>query len=371
MLDVSELMLVGGSTLTADGWSGRPLAIADGKIVDSLPDPSSPILDVSGLSLVPGFIDLQINGGWAIDLQKQPEDLWLLASRLPTIGVTSFLPTLTTNGFVNIDRGMQTLSDGPPAGWSGAEPVGWHLEGPWLAAAKAGAHDVEAMKAPPAGSDPLPFTNECIRLVTLAPELPGAIDLISRLVAEGVTVSLGHTATDLAHARTAAEAGATMGTHLFNAMDGLHHRQPGLAAALLLDDMDVGLIADGQHVAPEMVDLAWRLAADRIVLVSDAVAELGRTTEPASRLSDGTLAGAVVGLDQAVRNLMNFSGADLAQACQAASAAPARAAGLDDRGGLQEGKRADIVALDDRHRVVLTMVSGDVVYRRQGLGETN
>lgn len=371
MLDVAELMLVGGSTLTPDGWTEQSVVIADGKVVDSLPNPACPVLDVGGLSLVPGFIDLQINGGWGLDLQDRPEDVWLLAAKLPSIGVTSFLPTLTTDGFATIERAVAALADGPPDGWRGADPIGWHLEGPWLAPAKAGAHDAAAMRPPPSVGASLPFTSQDVRLVTVAPELTGATDLISRLVGEGMTVSLGHTAADLPQARAGVDAGATMGTHLFNAMDGLHHRRPGLAAAMLLDDMHVGLIADGHHVLPEMVDMAWRLAGERIVLVSDAVASLGQIADPVSKLPDGTLAGAVVGLDQAVRNLMTFAGADLAQACRAASAAPARAIGLDDRGRLWSGMRADIVALDPQHRVVFAMIGGEIVSRHQGLGGTS
>ncbi len=356
-------MLAGGRTLTPDGWTEQPLAISDGIIVEAGQETRWPVLDISGLSVVPGFVDLQINGGWGLDLQERPEDVWLLATKLPSLGVTSFLPTLTTDGFVNIDRAVGALVEGPPKGWLGADPIGWHLEGPWLSPLKAGAHDASVMGLPPLPSAALPFTAETIRLVTLAPELPGATDLIARLVGEGMTVSLGHSAADLQQARAGADAGATMGTHLFNAMDGLHHRQPGLAAAMLLDDLFVGLIADGCHVVPDLVDMAWRLAGPRIVLVSDAVAALGQTPEPVATLPDGTLAGAVVGLDQAVRNLVSFTGATLAQACRAASGTPAAAIGLEDRGTLRPGTRADLVVLDRQHRVVFTMISGEVVYR--------
>lgn len=359
--------VTGGSIWSGSSgeWQARDLQIEDDTI-RAVRAPgesrSADVLDLTGLKLSPGMIELQINGGWGIDLQHEPGRLWELGARLPAVGVTAFLPTLTSNGAIGMDEALAALAAGPPQGWAGAEPLGWHFEGPWLSPVKAGAHDVGALTSIPAVLDARLSPEHGVRLVTLAPELSGARAAIAELVDRGVRVSLGHTAASAAEARDGFGAGATMGTHLFNAMDGLHHREPGLALPLLLDGHWVGLIADGHHVAPDLVDLAWRLARDRIVLVSDAVALLGMTGDEVARLDDGTLAGSVIGLDRCVRNLMRFAGVGLGRALTAATAHPCAVLGLDDRHSVAAGQRADLVALDAAGNVQMTMVGGQVVF---------
>jgi N-acetylglucosamine-6-phosphate deacetylase len=181
-------------------------------------------------------------------------------------------------------------------------------------------------------------------------------------------VSCGHSEASAAQSRAAFEAGATMGTHLFNTMSGADHRKPGLAAALLLGNVYLGLIVDGVHVAPEMVQLAWRLARGRVVAVSDAVAAMGTDAAPDGEpalLADGTLAGSGIGMDTVVRNLMRFTGCELADAVLAASDVPARCLGLPDRGRIELGRRADLVGLDGDGNVVLTLVAGMVAYDKR------
>jgi N-acetylglucosamine-6-phosphate deacetylase len=192
--------------------------------------------------------------------------------------------------------------------------------------------------------------------------------MIRQLTERRVVVSCGHSEASAAQSRVAFEAGATMGTHLFNAMSGVHHRSPGLAAALLMGNVYLGLIVDGFHVAPEIVQLAWRLGRGRVVAVSDAVAAMGTAAAAAGdpvRLADGTLAGCAIGLDTAVRNLVRFTGCDLADALLAASDVPARCLGLADRGRIEEGHRADLVGLDPDGNVVLTLVAGLVAYDKR------
>lgn len=356
--------------LTSGGWSTESVQVREGTIV-GLEDAGAGDtqgmegrIDCDGLHVVPGLVETQVNGGWGIDLQVEPSRLWELGGHLASIGVTAFLPTLTTNGSENLTLALDTWADGPPPGrWQGAEPIGWHLEGPWLTVA--GAHDASLLRPPPSLLAEELRPDRGVRLVTLAPDISGAEPTIRELVSRGVVVSLGHTATDVADAQSAFAAGATMGTHLFNVMGGLPHRDPGLAASLLLGDAWVGLIADGHHVAPEMIDLAWRLASDRIVLVSDAVASMQpseATAQSVARLADGTLAGSLVGLDQCVRNVMRFAGADLAAAVAAASTNPAQCLGLGDRGRIEPGARADLVGLDRDHVVRFTMIDGQLVY---------
>lgn len=359
-------LVCGGDVLTPTGWQEFDLPIVDGLIAHGSASPNG-VLDVSGLKVVPGYIDVQINGGWGHDLARDPGSLWDLSARLVELGVTSFLPTLTTNGFARRREALAAWQAGPPRDHRGADPLGWHMEGPWLAPTRHGAHSRQLLQPVPR-TRPADFRAEHgVRLVTLAPELGGATAMIRSLNEAGVVVSCGHSEATVGQGEAAIEAGARMGTHLFNAMSGLHHRDVGLAAALLLsDDAFVSVIVDGEHVAPHLIDLAWRVARRRLVVVSDAVAFMGtpaaEATGAAVRLYDGTLAGAAIGIDAGVRNLMAFTGCSLGDAAQAASTVPARALGLLDRGRIEEGRRADLVALDADGQVRLTMVDGQVVW---------
>jgi N-acetylglucosamine-6-phosphate deacetylase len=252
-----------------------------------------------------------------------------------------------------------------------ASPIaGAHLEGPFLSPAHAGMHRPELLRSP---SDAIPsyYSSPAVKLVTLAPELPGALELIHELRERGVAVALGHSGASAEEARAAVDAGARLITHLFNGMAPLHHRGPGLAGVALSDErLSVSVIADGVHVDPLVLRLVERLAGDRVVLVSDAgplassdadSATLGgvtisRAADGASQTADGRLAGSAILLDEAVRRWGDYTGATLAQAIQAASDRPARALGLAT--GLEPGASADLILLDDRGRLERTMHNG-------------
>ncbi|MCU1499174.1 MAG: nagA, partial [Acidimicrobiales bacterium] len=211
-------------------------------------------------------------------------------------------------------------------------------------------------------------------LVTLAPELPGGLELVREMAGRGVVVSIGHSDADAATAEAAIEAGATWVTHLFNAMAPLGHRDPNLVGIALTDPrLHVGLIADGIHVSPTVVDLTWRATGARLTLVTDAVAALGRppgrerigkteivVTERDVRLADGTLAGSKLSLDEAVRNLVAMTGCSPADALRAASTAPATLLMDDARGVIAGGARADLVVLTPDLEVVATLVAGEL-----------
>lgn len=355
-------LICGGDVLTPAGWQEFDLSVVDGIISDRDPEPAQ-IIDASGLRVVPGFIDLQINGGWGHDLQREPGAIWALGRRLVELGVTSFLPTLTTNGMARRREALSVWRTGPPDGeeYAGAEPLGWHLEGPWLAPSRHGAHSRELLQPVPSSTPPGYSPAEGVRLVTLAPELAGATEMIAALTGQGVVVALGHSEAVADQARTALDAGATMGTHLFNAMSGIHHRDVGLAAALLVEPAYLGLIVDGVHLDPDVIRLTWQIARNRIIAVSDAVStlgtELGRA-EVAMRLFDGTLAGTALGLDGAVRNLVAFTGCPLEDAVATVTEIPADCLGLVDRGRIMVGGRADLVALDAEGTVRMTFVGG-------------
>lgn len=212
--------------------------------------------------------------------------------------------------------------------------------------------------------------------MTLAPELPGALDAIKALRAKGVVVSAGHSNASFEEAIAAFNAGVGWGTHLFNAMSSLGHREPGLPGALLTSSVPCGLIADGIHVHPAMVKLAWSAkGAHRLTLVTDAMEAMGMppgryklsdreviVDATSARLADGTLAGSILRLDQAVRNVVEFTGCSLAEALTMASATPASVLGLERKGRIVAGGDADLVVLDNALHVTHTLVGGELVY---------
>jgi len=373
---VADLLIRGAEVLGPSGPERRDLPIVDG-LVAGAPATGCKELDGTGLVAAPGFVDLQCNGAHGIDLAGQPERLWELSTLLPRYGVTAWLPTIVTSPAETTDRALAALAAGPPEGWQGAVPLGLHLEGPFLSPDHRGAHDPRLLCPP----DPVRSAGWSraagVALVTLAPELPDALELVEALVARGVVVSAGHTGATAEEAREAVGAGVTWVTHLWNAMAPLHHREPGLVGTALGDGrLHAGLIADGIHVDPAVVALTAAAMGERLVLVTDAVSALGLPpgthrlgpvdVEVAEgrgvRLRDGTLAGSDLSLDQAVRNLVAFTGWPLARAAAAASSAPAAVLGDPGRGGLAPGQRGDVAVLDRAGQVLATVVAGHVVH---------
>lgn len=342
--------------------------------------PGADAIDATGLLLAPGFIDMQFNGGFGDDFTDDPATIWRAAGLLPRYGVTAFLPTIITSPPEKVALGQQVVTAGRPAGFRGAEPLGLHVEGPFLNPQKKGAHNPAYLRPPTleavAGWSP----DSGVRLVSLAPELPDALPVIRALAARGVVVSAAHSMATYEEALAAFDAGVRYGTHLFNAMPALGHRDPGLAGALLVDDrITVGIIADGIHVHEAIVRLVWQvLGPQRLNLVTDAMAALGMppgvhrlgdyevTVDGASaRLADGTLAGSILSLDQAVRNLVAFTGCTVGDALATVTTTPARVLGLDhERGRVAPGAVADLVLLTPDLHVWMTLVRGEVAYRR-------
>lgn len=380
------MLLVTNATLyTPDRRIERGAVLMDaGRIVavgpaDEVPRPAhAAVLDATGLLAAPGFLDLQVNGAIGRDFTADPEAIWAVAAALPRYGVTAFLPTIITSPPEQIAQAQAVLAAGPSAGWRGAVPLGLHVEGPFLNPAKKGAHNPAYLRLPSldAVADWRPETE--VRLVTLAPELPAALPVVEALSRRGVLVSAGHSAATYEQAVAGFEAGIRYGTHLFNAMPPLLHRDPGLPAALLTDGrVTVGLIADGVHVHPAVVKLAWQaLGPARLNLVTDAMAALGMSPGQhrlgdftvsveggVCRLADGTLAGSVLSLDQALRNLIAYTGCRLEDALQTVTTTPARALGLAQRRGrLAPGYVADLVLLTPALQVRGVVVVGELVY---------
>jgi len=334
------------------------------------------VLELEGFLVAPGYIDLQCNGGLGIDLASEPERLWELGSALPRFGVTAWLPTIVTTPEGVVERAIAALADGPPAGWAGAQPLGLHLEGPFLSSEKRGAHPDALLRTPTLEAIDGWTRDSGVAVVTIAPDLPMAIEVIEALVERGVVVSLGHTLATAEQATAAVDAGARWVTHLFNAMAPMHHRAPGLAGVALANDrLHVGLIPDGIHVDPLVLKAAQSALGDRLTIVTDAVAALGmpagtqalgrtevHVDDTGVRLADGTLAGSNLAMDQGVRNLVAFTDCDAATAVHAASTAPAALLGEADRGHLAPGARADVVVLTHDLHVASTYVGGELVH---------
>jgi N-acetylglucosamine-6-phosphate deacetylase len=353
---------VRGRLVLADRVQPGVIVVEDDRILTVSPDAAG----TDGPYVAPGFIDVHVHGWGGNDVFGGVEALEGMARGLLAHGVTSFLPTAYTAPQATLERFTDTVRTWMPhATADGAQPLGFNLEGPWVAPARKGAHDPKLLRPPADMTEAeLAALLPGLRITTVAPELPGAIDLIRRLRAAGVVTSIGHSAATLEEARAgfSAAAGRVTTTHLFNAMTGVDHRAPGVAVAALTDDGAwTELIADGVHVHPALWPIITRTKpADRLVLVSDALSISGLGDGRAwlgdlevevrdgrcTLVVGGALAGAVVALDTAVRNLVR-SGVTLPHAVAAASTNPAALLEADDRGAIAAGLRADLVELDD------------------------
>lgn len=321
--------------------------------------------------IAPGFVDLQVNGMRDVDVAGAVGRDWdRLDELLAATGVTAWTPTLTSRPLEAYATPLNRIAAAMYRGPDRPQVLGAHLEGPFLGDLP-GAH-------PPGAVIPLDLgwlahLPPVVRIVTLGPEQENGPEAIRLLADRGIVASLGHSGADIDTARAAFDAGATMVTHLFNAMGPLHHRNPGLAGAALADPaVHAGLIVDFVHVHPAMVALAFAAkGSGRVVLVTDAVAweadelrDLGvRVVEGAPRLPDGTIAGSALTMDQAVRNVVDVARVTPDDAIRAASTTPARVVGATDRGRLEVGARADIVVLGaDDLTVRRTVVGGRTVW---------
>jgi N-acetylglucosamine-6-phosphate deacetylase len=319
--------------------------------------------------IAPGLVDLQVNGGAGVEVTAGHGALDRLEAALLARGVTSYLPTVVSAPDDVLARALSELAERAA---DPASPVaGVHLEGPYLSPAHAGVHRAECLRVPAREPPPAAYASAAVRLVTTAPELDGGLDLVRTLRARGVTVSLGHSGADAATAQAAFAAGASMVTHVFDAMAPLHHRAPGLVGAALVHPATrIGVIADGHHVDPLVLELIRRAAGARVVLVSDASpaaaappgrytlggAPLQRGADGVARTPDGVLAGSAILLDEAVRGWAGLTGATLAEAVAAATEAPAAVVGLP--APLAAGSPADLVLLDETGGVLRVMRRG-------------
>ncbi|ANH04567.1 N-acetylglucosamine-6-phosphate deacetylase [Shinella sp. HZN7] len=378
--------LTGARIFDGDLWhEDSVLLVADGKVAAIAPLRDVPAdaraVPMDGLSLVPGFIDLQVNGGGGVLLNERPdlEGIRTICAAHARFGTTALLPTLITD---TVEVTTETIAAGLAAQQAKVPGfLGLHLEGPHLSVARKGAHDPNLIR--PMEEADLARTIAARKgldalLMTLAPE-NATNEQIAALHAAGVTVSLGHSDCGYRTAAAAVEAGASMMTHLFNAMSPLGHREPGMVgAALDLGHLNAGLIADGFHVDPASIGVALRAkrGPGRIFLVTDAMSTIG--TDMTSfflngreifreggrlTLADGTLAGADIDMASCIRFMRDHVGLDLEEALRMASLYPAEAIGMTGRKGrLTHGHDADFAVIDGNINVLSTWIAGTPVF---------
>jgi N-acetylglucosamine-6-phosphate deacetylase len=367
-VSVDVISIPAARVYTAAGWLGSSLVHCEHGVITSIEPLGEASGDVPDRILVPGFIDLQVNGIDDIDVAAANGADWDVLDRaLLAQGVTSWCPTLITSPLGQYARPLARAA-AAAARHTEDRPrpdlVGVHLEGPFLGGAP-GAHRREFLS--PIDLDWLADLPPIVAMVTLAPELHGAADAIRLLSDRQILVSLGHTTATEPQFVECVHAGARLITHLFNGMSGLDHRRPGVAAfALTETDISASLIADAVHVHPRMIHLAFTVLGHRAVLVTDAVAWRAATAanagielrDGAPRLPDGTLAGSAITMDAAIRVCVEQAGVELHPVVHAASTRPAALLGLDDRGDIVVGLRADLVAFDTDLNVEQVWVGG-------------
>jgi N-acetylglucosamine-6-phosphate deacetylase len=378
-----------GASLLIDG--GRIVGIEPSANIDS---PGTTVIQASGCFVVPGFIDVHVHGVEGVDTLDDGEPIARMAAALPKYGVTAFCPTTVACAPPALRRVLAQVAavrvTRPPAS---ARVLPAHLESNFINPEYRGAQPADCLRLPtqPASAGPGEFSARDILdaiaagrpdvgIVTLAPELPGGIDLVRSLVAAGHRVSLGHSGATLEEAVAAIDAGARHATHLFNRMAPITHRAPGIAGAILArEEVAAELICDGHHVHRTMSGVAIASkGVDRMMAITDGTAGSGlavgaharlggrriRVTDQAAVLDDGTLAGSTLTMDRAFRMIVQGFGLTVPDAAVLCSTTPARELGLTGFGVIAEGATADLVVMDQEFRVMRTFIDGQEVYTR-------
>jgi N-acetylglucosamine-6-phosphate deacetylase len=377
--DTPARVLTGGRVVTPDGVLTDAWVLVDGgaivEVTPERPAADAPITDLEGAWLLPGFIDVHMHGGGGHDATHSSQAMEDAVAFHRRHGTTATLVSLMT---APLDALAEQLAWAAELSRRGPTPrghvLGAHLEGPFLSPRRAGAQNPAHMIAPDGAvlDRLLHAADGALRMMTIAPELEGALPLIARLREQNVIAALGHSDAGYEEATAAIGAGANHVTHLFNAMPALHHRSPGLAGAALEADLPCELINDGRHLHPAVLALVAR-AISHPVLVTDAIAATGggdgtfslagqevRVADGEARLSaTGSLAGSTLTMSEALRRAVHDSGLGIERASAAASAHPARVLGLDaSLGSVAPGRRADLVVLDDDLQVTAVMAGG-------------
>lgn len=381
---MEPLLLEGGTVCTPGGPMAPGWVLVEGGLVRDVgagpaPRTDARRLDLAGATITPGLIDLHLHGALGRDaMDATVESLAEMACFCARHGVTGYLPTLMAAPTVAIVAALRAAERAMAADTGGARVLGAHLESPYLAPEKVGAQDARHVRSPSPEEVGALLSSPALRVLTIAPEMPGAEDVILRAREAGVVVSAGHTVADVDAMARAVALGVRNVTHLYNGMGGFHHRAPGtVGAALTMDELTCELVADNIHVHPAALKLAVRAKGiERIALVSDAMRGTGMPDGDydlgsqrvlvrggVARLADGTLAGSTLTLDRAVRHVAEAAGLGGCEAVRMASETPARVLGLEGRRGtIAPGMDADLAVWDAGWRAVLTLVGGRVVH---------
>lgn len=368
--------------IAGKGLIRTDIAIEDGKIAAIGKLDVEPIFETDGIVL-PGFIDEHIHGAGGADAMDGTEEaLQTISEYVAKEGTTGFLATTMTQSPENIGKALKNVKNVREKGeYKGAEVLGVHLEGPFISPKHVGAQPLEyvAKPAPETFDKYNELSGGNIKIVTLAPEVEGGLDLVKHLKNIGVVASIGHTGAKFSDVEAAVAAGASNVTHTYNAQTPLHHREAGVVgAAMLFDELNCEMICDTIHVSvPAIRIFVKNKPHDKFTLITDAMrakgmpdglSELGGqqvfVKNGEARLADGTLAGSVLRMNVAIKNLVEKVGVSLTEAVDFASANPAKNLGLyDERGSIEVGKRADFAVMDKDFNILCTVVGGKVVYK--------
>src|SRR5262249_26391233 len=368
----NRLAITGGTVITPnEAIEDGVVLCEDGKITfvgsfhEAAPEPNSEIIDANGRLVMPGFIDTHFHGSGGDDVMANgAEGIRRISKNLLKFGTTGFLATTIAARHEELMRTVEDTIAAEANDERAAEILGLHIEGPYINLKFKGAQPEWGIRDPNFDEcrELLAVAAGRIKIMTIAPELPGGLEMIRMLRGAGVAASVGHSEADYDLVLAAIDAGATRATHLFNAMSGVHHRKPGLAAACLNEPgISAELICDGVHVNPQMARLAWRnKGRDGLTLITDATSAQGvgdgtytlgdfqiEVRGPLCTLMDGvTIAGSVLTMNRAVGNAIGYTGMNLVDAAYTAALAPARVCGtIDRKGSIERGKDADIAIL--------------------------
>jgi N-acetylglucosamine-6-phosphate deacetylase len=387
---MSRLAIFAKKVITPDTVIPQGVVLVDGKTILEAGSRSDvvfneeefEVLRFENEALVPGFIDVHIHGACGHDVMEATRQAIAVVSKhLACHGTTSYLATTVTAPAIETIQAVESLGRLIPEDTGGARILGLHLEGPFISQEKRGVHPPEHIRLPSAGifDELVKMSGGQVRLITVAPEVPGGLEFIAHIRSKGVLVSLGHSNATYEVARQAIQAGASNATHTFNAMRDFSHRQTGVIGAVLTDStLWAELIADGVHVDPVAIQMLLRCKGHRrILLVTDAISAAGmpdgdyrvgslpvKVSQGVCRANNGALAGSTLSLDRALRNTINYTGISLEEAVCMTSRNPAESIGVaESKGTIRPGCDADLVLLGDDLSVHATFCEGKLVYR--------
>ncbi|PRX30473.1 N-acetylglucosamine-6-phosphate deacetylase [Orenia metallireducens] len=376
--------IINGKIIMEESIMEDQAIVFDNKIIDIIDkeqlkeDLNLDLIDVGGRYVAPGFIDLHIHGAGGRDtMDASIEALTDISSIILETGVTAFLPTTMTMDKENIYQALNIIRDSMDSNLQGAKILGAHLEGPFINKKYKGAQDAKYIQKP--SYEFIKDYLDIIKIITLAPEVDQGYGFISKMKEHDIVLSMGHSNATYEEAMEAIKRGISHATHIFNAMTPLHHREPGVVGSVFASNITCELIADKIHVHPGIFQMLVDIKGeDRVVLISDSmraacmrdgVYDLGgqqvRVKDGSARLTDNTLAGSVLTLNQALKNIIEHTELSLIDAIKMVTLNQAKLIGIDKyKGSIKKGKDADVVVFDKEVNISLTIVEGEILYRK-------